>query len=150
MKNREKFRDEIVEAIKEDNDWNGKMCCFVKDNVIPRFVSEEDIEVSTCGGMSCQTCAKMFTLWLDEEYEEPPKPEVDWSKVPVDTLVRVKDDEEDTWALRYFCEWDGDTNMKYRTFPDGTTSKTATYNYYEPWRYCELVEEEDDSNQNGI
>lgn len=26
MKNREKFRDEIVEAIKEDNDENGKIC----------------------------------------------------------------------------------------------------------------------------
>lgn len=52
MKNREKYRDEIVEAIKEDNELNEKLCCFVKDNVIPRFVSEEDIEVSTCGGMN--------------------------------------------------------------------------------------------------
>ena len=91
MKNREKFRDEIVEAIKEDNDENGKMCCFLKDNVIPRFVSEEDMEWSVCADMNCYTCVKIFAFWLDEEYEEPPKPEVDWSKVPVDTLVRVRD-----------------------------------------------------------
>lgn len=28
-----------------------------------------------------------------EKYTEPPNPEVDWSKVPVDTLVCVRDDE---------------------------------------------------------
>lgn len=95
MKNREKFRDEIVEAIKEDNDDNAKMCCFLKDNVIPRFISEEDMELSTCEGVDCHTCAKMFAFWLEEEYIEPPKPKVDWSKVPVDTLVHVRDDEND-------------------------------------------------------
>lgn len=68
MKNREKFRDEIVEAIKEDNDESNKMCCFIQDNVIPRFASEEDMELSACGGVNCHTCAKMFAFWLDEEY----------------------------------------------------------------------------------
>ena len=98
MKNREKFRDEIVEAIKEDNDESNKMCCFMQDNVIPRFVSEEDMEGSACGGMNCHTCTKMFTFWLEEEYIEPPKPKVNWSKVPVDTLVQVRDDENDKFS----------------------------------------------------
>lgn len=142
MKNREKFRDEIVEAIKEDNADTEKLCCFVQKNIIPRFVPKEYMEGSACGGMSCQTCAKMFTLWLDEEYEEP---EVDWSKVRVDTLVRVRDDEEDVWALRYFCAWDEYWDFgRYGTFPHGTTSKTTTCNYIEHWKYCELVEEEED------
>lgn len=109
MKNREKFRDEIVEAIKEDNDENGKMCCFLKDNVIPRFISEVDMELGVCGGLDCHTCAKMFAFWLDEEYEEPPKPEVDWSKVPVDTLVRVFCDtsKESMIATRRENMWHG-------------------------------------------
>lgn len=147
MKNREKFRDEIAEALKGDNPSNGKLCCFVQNNIIPRFVCEEDMEVSACGGVYCQTCAKMFAFWLDEEYEEPPKPAVDWSKVPVDTLVRVRDRDEQEWILRYF-KGIGDKNStcRYAVWASGATSKTANGGYTY-WKYCELVEDEDGSNQ---
>lgn len=141
MKNREKFRDEIVEAIKEDNDESNKMCCFIQDNVIPRFASEEDMELSACGGVNCHTCAKMFAFWLDEEYIEPPKPKVNWSKVPVDTLVQVRDDENDKWALRYFKRFVNGHRTPAVTWADGATSKTAE-GCTEYWKYCELVEEE--------
>lgn len=141
MKNREKFRDEIVEAIKEDNDENGKMCCFLKDNVITRFISEEDVELSTCGGLDCHTCAKMFAFWLEEEYIEPPKPKVDWNKVPVDTLVRVWDTRAYECVLRYFKGID-DSNptRKYVAWAKGATSITA-YGNYTHWKYCELAED---------
>lgn len=142
MKNREKYRDEIVEVIKEENDKNGKVCCFLKDNVIPRFVSEEDIELRTCGGIDCHTCAKMFAFWLEEEYIEPPKPEVDWSKVPVDTLVRVRDLKSQDWTLRYFKGLEEGYADRFQTWVDGATSKTA-YDEYENWTYCELVEDYD-------
>lgn len=137
MKNREKFRDEIIKRAKASAECDA--CTFKITHVLPRFGGDG----KNCSDYSCKWCYILCNLWLDEEYEEPPKPEVDWSKVPVDTLVRVKDDEEDTWALRYFCEWDGDTDMKYRTFPHGRTSKTATF-YIENWKYCELVQEEED------
>lgn len=143
MKNREKFRDEIVEAIKEDDYDNGKMCCFLKDNVITRFISEEDVELSTCGGLDCHTCSKMFAFWLEEEYIEPPKLKVDWSKVPVDTLVRVRDFESEEWKLRYFKGIDGEfPGSKFLAWDGGSTSKTA-YGVYKNWTYCELVEDED-------
>ena len=143
MKNREKFRDEIVKAIKEDNDENGKMCCFLKDNVIPRFISEEDMKLSTCGGVDCHTCAKMFAFWLEEEYIEPLKPEVDWSKVPVDTLVRVWDTRAYECVLRYFKEID-DSNptRKYVAWAKGATSVTA-YGQVTHWKHCELAEDEE-------
>lgn len=143
MKNREKFSDEIVEAIKEYNDENEKMCCFLKDNVIPRFISEEDMELSTCGGMDCHTCAKMFAFWLEEEYIEPPKPKVDWSKVPVDTLVRVWDTRAYECVLRYFKGID-DSNptRKYVAWAKGATSVTA-YGQVTHWKHCELVEDEE-------
>lgn len=148
MKNREKFRDEIVEVIKEDNATNEKMCCFAKDNIIPRFISEEVIEGSVCGCLSCHTCSKMFAFWLDEEYEEPPKPEVDWSKVPVDTLVRVRDNEDDEWVLRYFDGFEEESfksmsGHNYRVIAYGATSVTGR-DYVEHWKYCELVEVEDE------
>ena len=146
MKNREKFKGEIVEAIKEDNDENGKMCCFLKDNVIPRFISEEDMKLSICGGIDCHTCAKMFAFWLEEEYTEPPKPEVDWSNVPVDTLVRVREREDQEWILRYFKGInDKQLRRRYEAWESGATSKTAKGKYL-CWNYCELVEDEDNGS----
>ncbi len=147
MKNREKFRDEIVGAIKEDNDENGKMCCFLKDNVIPRFVSEEDMELSTCGGVDCHTCAKMFAFWLDEKYVEPPKPKVNWSKVPVDTLVRVRYGVNGEWLLRYFKGIDIRGKCRpFETWADGATSVTAE-GYTEHWEQCELAEDADETER---
>lgn len=136
MKNREKFRSEIVERARTPVTLRDNLCEFIRKNVFPHFGE------GGCDSVNCAWCKVLLDIWLDEEYVEPQK--VDWSKVPVDTLVRVKDDEEDTWALRYFCEWDRDTDMKYRTFPHGTTSKTTTYYYIENWKYCELVEVEDE------
>lgn len=87
----------------------------------------------------------MFAFWLEEEYIEPPKPKVDWSKVPVDTLVRVRDNEGDEWVLRYFDSFE-DENFRsmsghnYRVFADGATSVTGR-DYVEQWKYCELAED---------
>lgn len=144
MKNREKYREEIVKAFENDDIVNEKTCRFVRDNVIPKFRPEENKGQSRCGVLSCVVCSKMFAFWLDEEYVEPPKSEVDWSKVPVDTLVRVKDFEGEEWVLRYFKEIDENCEeSKYVTWIAGSTSKTA-YGFTEYWNYCELVEVEDE------
>lgn len=141
MKNREKYRDEIIKAIK-----SRETCEFMNDIVIPEFIGSKTDSKCICEMGDCRACLIRFTLWLDEEYMEPPKPEVDWSKVPVDTLVRVRNDKNGEWLLRYFCEWNGDTDTghKYSTFPNGRTSKTATYYIIENWRFCDLVEVEDE------
>jgi hypothetical protein len=132
MKNREKYRDEIVKFAKCDT---RDVCDFKRKEVFPHFLGKEG-----CDGISCSWCSFMCDLWLDEEYIEP-KPKVDWDKVPVDTLVRVRDNKNGKWALRYFCEWK--ENGVYMTFPNGRTSKTAKYYTKEIWKYCELVEDED-------
>ena len=144
MKNREKFRDEIVRALGDDEVVNGKTCRFVKDNVIPRFVPEENVRENPCGFLTCETCSKMFAFWLEEEYVEPP---VDWNNVPVDTLVRVRDYEFRDWNLRYFKGIDkSNQEEKYEAWSNGATSKTAN-DSSNHWKYCELVEvEEDGSN----
>ena len=76
MKNREKYKNELMDVIKED----GMVCEFVKKHEVYRMF--ENDSNSYCK-MACATCSTALNLWLDEEYEEP---EVDWSKVPVDTL----------------------------------------------------------------
>lgn len=138
MKNREKYRDEIVKAYK-----NFGSCDFMIKTVNPLYSDGWECNDELCQRNECEACLKLFAFWLDEEYTEPPKPEVDWEKVPVDTLVRVRDNKNDKWALRYFCEWK--ENGVYMTFPNGRTSKTAKYYTKEIWKYCELVEEDDES-----
>lgn len=144
MKNREKYGEEIHETLAElfNSDTDG-VCRFMKKQVFPSYDLKKCAKEGTCGGVTCIDCAKMFALWLDEEYIEPPKPKVNWSEVPVDTLVQVRDDENDKWALRYFRWFVRGHRTPFVTWADGATSKTAEA-CTEYWKYCELVEDEDD------
>ena len=142
MKNRDKYRDEILNSV-----FRGRgeaYCEFVKKNVLPNLTdctNGECEEVHACG-----LCRCIFTFWLDEECIEPPKPEVDWSNVPVDTLVRVREREDEEWLLRYFKGInDKQLRRRYEAWESGATSKTAKGKYL-CWNYCELVEDEDDGS----
>lgn len=80
MKNREKYKNELMDVIKKE----GKLCGFVKKHDVFRLFGKDLTSYCTCCKMTCVTCGTAIQLWLDEEYEEPPKPEVDWSNAPVD------------------------------------------------------------------
>lgn len=136
MKNREKYREQILEwAVAPGRD----ICDFKRKEVLAHFGKED------CDGISCPWCIIMLELWLDEEYKEPQKPEVDWDNVPVDTLVRVRDREDQEWTLMYFKGISNfDPGHKFATWCDGATSKTACGGDYVSWKYCELVEDEDE------
>ena len=139
MKNREKYREEIVKnarAIAGDETIGA--CEFTRRNVLPKFG-----DGVRCYSINCAWCRFLVDLWLDEEYEEPPKPEVDWSKVPVDTLVRVQYDKSNKWILRYFKGYEHGAVAPYVTWVSGTTSATSG-GLEEHWKYCELVEEKED------
>lgn len=138
MKNREKFRSEIVESARTPVTLRDNLCEFIRKNVLPHFGE------GGCDSVNCAWCKVLLDIWLDEECEEPQKPEVDWSKVPVDTLVRVRDYENVDWFLRYFKGVDkSNPEEKYEAWSNGTTSKTANDKYVH-WKYCELVEVEDE------
>ena len=135
MKNREKYRDEILNSVFRGN--GEAYCEFAKKNVLPNLM---DCKNGGCSEVFCTMCRCIFVFWLDEEYEEP---EIDWSNVPVDTLVRVRDREEQEWTLMYFKGLDDEGYInRFQTWADGATSKTA-YGVYKNWTYCELVEDED-------
>lgn len=139
MKNREKFREEILSWAKNSKGNAEAYCEFVKKNVIPNLTDCTD---GGCARLTCTCCRAVFAFWLDEEYKEP---EVDWSKVPVDTLVRVRDREEQEWILMYFKGIsDYDRAHRFMTWRDGATSKTAFGGDYVRWKYCELVEDPND------
>ena len=121
MKNREKYAEEIKS--------------YKGDEFCDDFVKPIILRNNWCDKYStCSQCYLVQQLWLDEEYKEP---EVDWSKVPVDTLIRVKENKIDKWILRHFAKYkDG----KIYAWDYGCTSKTT--NCVAIWRYAEIVTED--------
>ena len=133
MKNREKYKNELMDVIKMD----GRICEFVKKHEVSQMIGK-DWE-SYCE-MDCIACGTALQLWLDEEYEEP---EVDWDNVPVDTPVLVRNSKNEDWKLRHFKRIrDTAETHKFETWGDGMTSRT-TDGIISLWRYCELAEDED-------
>lgn len=121
MKNREKYAEEI-------KSYEGDEFC--NDFIKPVILKKKACNVFS----NCSQCYLIQQLWLDEEYEEP---EVDWSKVPVNTLIRVKENKIDEWVLRYFAKYkDG----KIYAWDYGCTSKTT--DCVAVWRYGEIVTED--------
>ena len=125
MKNYEKYADEI-RKYKGNN--------FCKDFVMP-YIMESD----NCGGLACGACYMLQTIWLLEEYEEPEEPEVDWSKVEVDTPILVRVSEDVKWIKRYFAKYE---NGLVYAWNGGGTSWTV-YNM-SAWKYAKLAESEEE------
>lgn len=137
MKNREKFREDILHFVFRGD--SEEYCEFVKKDVLPNLM---DCTKGECDGVSsCLLCRSIFAFWLDEEYTEPPKPEVDWDNVPVDTLVLVRNSKNENWTPRHFKRIrDTPSTHRFETWGDGQTSRT-TDGIISLWKYCELAEE---------
>lgn len=121
MKNREKYADKII---------NYKGSNFCNEFVIPTILKSCE-----CLG-SCERCIMLQLLWLEEEYEEP---EVDWSKVVVDTPILVRDSKTGNWLKRYFAKF---KDEKVYAWFYGKTSWTSDDEPKE-WKYAKLAEREE-------
>ena len=83
-------------------------------------------------------CSVDALNWLFSEYKEP---EVDWSKVKVDTPIWVRDDEDGSWMRRYFAKF---VDGKVYAWMDGATSWSANSEYnVNSWKYAKLAESEE-------
>lgn len=128
MINYEKYKDELIKkailemAMAIDTHTNKVVDCIDID-------CEDKFNISNNGwGME---------KWLDSEYVEPEKEEVDWSKVPIDTKILVSADKIN-WYRRYFAGIDTRTNERLAWF-DGATSwanRSAR-----AWKYVKLYKE---------
>lgn len=83
-----------------------------------------------------ELCARRRLAWLQQEYKEP---EVDWTKVEVDTPILVKDSEYHDWIKRYFAGYIGG---KVCVFDSHDTSENFVG--ITPWNYAKLAEQEDE------
>lgn len=121
---------------------------FAKLNV--RFALDKKTRnIICCAGVQCPQCEfygdkKIGHIcddtklkWADAEYVEPEEKEVDWSKVPVNTLILVKDSVKGIWFKRYFAKYE---NGFVYAWEDGKTSYTTDMTWY--WKYAKLAEVE--------
>ena len=121
MKNYEKYAEEIRE--------------YKGENFCADFVKPHILKSRGCTNTSCDQCKMLQTIWLLGEYKEP---EVDWSKVEVDTPILVRNREDEDWYRRYFAEYrDG---VVY-TWVNGATSWSATC--MTEWKQAKLAESEE-------
>ena len=127
MKNYEKYADEIKE-------YNGDSIC--SDFIEPYILKSINAK---CINTSCPKCHLYRTIWLLEEYEEP---EIDWSKVEVDTpiLVRYSEDEDEEWIKRHFAKYE---NGKVYAWGEGYTSWSSE-GHMVIWNYAKLAESEEE------
>lgn len=131
MTNREKHLDEIL-AVQHWGNFNG--------------------EIRGCGncpecdfndGSNIFHCKKARLAWLRAEADEEPK--VDWSKVPVDTPVYVRDREDQDWKPRYFAKYEGGLVYVW----DGGTTSWSTNGSTMYWNCARLAKEDDNGNNRG-
>ena len=123
MKNYEKYAEKIRGY--DDKD-------FCKDFVKPYILKSRG-----CTNTSCDQCKMLQTIWLLEDYKEPKEPEVDWSKVEVDTPILVREDDNDEWGRRYFARY---KNGTVYAWIGGCTSWSETN--MSAWKYAKLAESE--------
>ena len=127
MKNYEKYADEIKE-------YNGDSICT--DFIEPYILKSINAK---CINTSCPKCHMLQMLWLLEDYKEP---EVDWSKVEVDTpiLVSQTEDEDEEWERRHFAKYE---NGKVYVWSDGCTSWSSE-GHMVIWNFAKLAESEEE------
>ena len=125
MKNYEKY----VNKIKE---YGGNNFCsmFVEPHIL------KSIGLS-CGDLTCGACRVLQLVWLTEG-GDPKEPEIDWSKVEVDTPILVREYEHENWVRRYFAKYEGG---KVYVWKNGRTSWTEKF--MTPWKFAKLAENEE-------
>lgn len=133
MLNIEKYKDELIEMgvinIMSLAKVNNKLT-----NCVRAGCSECDFSTRKCGEKTKE--------WLFSEYKEP---EVDWSKVKVDTPILVRKYENEEWNKRYFAKFEYGVVW---SFCDGRTSWSARKNNTIrndtiSWKYAKLAESEE-------
>jgi hypothetical protein len=130
MTNREKYAERILDIA-----CSGTRIAVKKNVMEP--VPCSDISCKYCylrlkKGSRCDDACKE---WCESEYEEP---SIDWSKIPVDTPILVKNNHDDEWLHRHFAKFED--GVVY-TWDDGRTSWSLSSLGKVDWKYAKLAEE---------
>lgn len=132
MLNIEKYKDKLVELCVIDID----RLALIQGQ--PRICNSSLLCNECLFNNNIDFCSGEALNWLFSEYKEP---EVDWSKVKVDTPILVKDILKSEWIKRYFAKYE---NGRVYAWKEGKTSwsiedKIGTL----CWKYAKLAESEE-------
>lgn len=105
---------------------------------VPFFDSKCDL--SKCDLSKCECCTEEISFDNFKKIIEYEPTVVDWSKVPVDAKIYVRDSKFGIWVPRYFAKYKND---KVYAFENGCTSFSSVNNSLTTWKYAKLAEGED-------
>jgi hypothetical protein len=124
-----------------------------KDELLKHVIARADIglEIHTnklidCSDLHCEKCkfnangmfmcknVREMEKWLNSEYVEEEKEKVDWSKVPIGTMILVSNDGV-TWYRRYFAGIDTSTDEDLAWSDDSMSWVNCTT---QSWKYAKL------------
>lgn len=125
MLNKEKYAKEILDIV-----CSGEGVAIVDRK--PRICNKTPCSMCDFHGR----CVGKLKEWANSEYIEP---QVDWSKVPVDTPILVKEGSFLIWRKRYFAKFE---NGHVYAWADGRTSWSDGKNMT-MWGRAKLAESED-------
>ena len=108
--------------------------CIKKNDICD--LADKVYGTAKCSNRQCFECTERVADWLNEEYE----PHIDWSKVPVDTPVIIKDT-NGLERKRHFCKYEPNFSYPFVYFSDGKTSFTGDATSF--WYNCKLARQED-------
>lgn len=134
MTNFEKYKDDIIKTLFANGSTG---------------IDKKTGELCDCDDLgNCENCqfnggceSDTLRKWLDSEYVEPKKEEVDWSKVPIDTKILVSDNKVN-WYRRYFAGIDRCTSERL-AWLDGATSWADRST--RPWKHVKLYKEDEEN-----
>lgn len=128
----EKYKDKLVELCVIDID----RLALIQGQ--PRICNSSLLCNECLFNNNIDFCSGEALNWLFSEYKEP---EVDWSKVKVDTPILVRDYESEEWVRRYFAKF---ADGKVYAWVSGVTSWTVDDEYDVTfWKYAKLAENEE-------
>ena len=136
MTNREKYAEQILDIA-----CGGDYVAVRKKDMKPDWC--KNIECHECyfyvSNENCydtrENCYDTRKEWCESEYIEPP---IDWSKIPVDTPILVKNIENEEWRHRHFAEFND--GIVY-AWEGGKTSWSLLSLGKVDWKYAKLAEE---------
>lgn len=121
-----------MEAIKLIKEYI-RMCSLYSCSDCP--INSDARHFSTCHDFL--VCDVEHAVPIIEKWSEEHPPEVDWSKVEVDTPILVKDSEVNFWHKRHFASY---KNGQVYTWYNGATSWSGGGGT-SCWAYAKLAEE---------
>jgi hypothetical protein len=133
MTNREKYAEQILDIA-----VTGHSIAVDKKGKLHKC-NELDCRDCIFSRVECSepSCKEKTKKWSEQEYVEPP---VDWSKVPVDTKILVRDSEDEEWKKRHFAKFE---DGKIFAWTSGVTSfSSESSDSITWWMKVKLAEED--------